>query len=146
MRCTVSLNNEIEVYTVVYWNRIVFTKSFPNIYCLQVELFSVKREKYRSSVLRVLYIYNKQFPARTCNTRLSWNKGNGSYALSSKLILMPNCERITTSGYSSYTCPSTKLTLNLKIRNWQSITFLSFCVVNKLTELMLNYIFRLLRF
>lgn len=45
MRRTVSLNNEIEVYTVVYWNRIVFSKSFPNIYRLQVELFSVNHKK-----------------------------------------------------------------------------------------------------
>lgn len=45
MRRTVSLNNEIEVYTVVYWNRIVFSKSFPNIYRLQVEHFSVNHKK-----------------------------------------------------------------------------------------------------
>lgn len=48
IRCTaltVSLNNKIEVYTVVYWNKIVFSKSFPNIYRLQVELFSVNHKK-----------------------------------------------------------------------------------------------------
>lgn len=64
MHRNVSLNNKIEVYTVVYWNRIVFSKSFPNIYRLQVELFSVNREKFRSSVLIKGFIHLLQTVSR----------------------------------------------------------------------------------